>query len=238
MSGPFVSLGYSTELAFCSPTGMFLGVSHTWSSCEVALSPLRRNENVFTLSRCPDTSDVTKTHCGNVPLPLAAARLGMSCSLKACNGTFLSAGSLLLEHEREVGTSIRPFPWQIVPCIRGCVVLYSAQHGALLRNDLSMHKVPELEEPNADMEAIVTAEEDRSTAPSSLWLAIPVPLKSVDLEADGYYSVTRLLCWGHDSAVLLTEHSSLREASVVKSIPCERAPAIRRIDALLYALCA
>jgi hypothetical protein len=229
------STGFSTEVAFCSREGMFVGVSHTWCSCEVNLSSVRRNENVFTVARCSVASNVTKIQCGKETCASEASSGDSVFSLKACNGLFLCAGSQLLEHEREVGTSVTPFAWSMAASRNGCVALYSAAHGAFLRNDLSLHYVPE--EPSAEMHRKVNdwaALVD--TLDSCLWLSVPIPLKSEEGRSDGYYSATRLLHWGHDSAVLLMEHSSFRQPSttVAKSIPCQRAPAIRRMEELLY----
>lgn len=214
MSNP----GSRAELALCSSGGRFLGVAHTWCSCEVELSFERRNEQVFSMFQC------------------GASESGpdgdLLCSLKACNGTFLCAGSPLLEHERVIGTSLKPFRWMMVSSRGGLVALYSVAHRAFLGHDLSLHEVPvvQTDDTNKKAEMSDTIEE----LPVCLWLCIPIPLKCEEGRSDGYYSVTKLLYWGHDSAVLRTEVSSLREPSVIKSIPCARAAAIRRIDSLLY----
>ena len=234
----FPPANFSTEVAFCSPEGKFLGVAHTWCSCEVIASSLRRNENVFKMSRWSSPSNPagneTEVRCGDVRAAAGASdssSRSFVCSLKACNGTYLCAGSQQLEHEREVGTSAQPFPWRMLFLRSGCVALFCEER-RVLRNDLSMYQVPEV--AGAQTGDAVNEHDLAETAPSCQWLLVPVPLKSEEGHADGYYSVTSLLYWGHDSAVLLTEHSSTREPSVVKSIPCSRASAIRRIDALLY----
>jgi hypothetical protein len=210
--------GFGAELALCSAEGKFLGVAHSWCSCEVELSSERRNEHVFSMAQSgaggPDSEAL--------------------CSLKSCNGLYLCAGSQLLEHERTVGTSLKPFWWKIMRSGGGLVALYSAAHSAFLGNDLSLHLstavLVQTEVTNKSTEESHAIE----FPPCCLWLSIPVPLKCEDGRPDGYYSVTRLLHWGHDSAVLLTEYSSLRAPGVVKSVPCARAAAIRRIDSFLY----
>jgi hypothetical protein len=215
MSSSRARAGFAAEVALCSSAGMFVGVAHTWSSCDVLLSTERRNEQVFRMQCSAHDS----------------ARDAL-CSLQACNGTFLSAGSALLEHERAIGTSAQPFWWKVVPLRGGCVALYSPEHRAFLGNDLSLHQVPV--ERAAEEEKAADECDAVQDAPTCSWLCIPIPLKCEEGHADGYYSVTCLLHWGHDSAVLLTACSTLREPSVVKSIPCCRADAMRRIDALLY----
>ena len=210
MSSCGTRTGFAAEVALCSSAGMFVGVTHTWDSCDVVLSPHRRNEQVFRMECSAQDSALS--------------------SLQACNGTYLSLGSTLLEHERAVGTSARPFWWKVVSSRGGCVALYSPAHRAFLGNDLSLHQVPV--EPAAEKEK--DADDAVEDTPSCMWLCIPIPLKCEEGRADGFYSVTCLLHWGHDSAVLLTERSTLRDPCVVKSIACARAAAIRRIDALLY----
>ena len=209
--------GYAAELALCTSEGLFLGVQHTWCSCDVVLSSHRRNEHVFTMSQAP---------------PCSSALGEILYCLRACNGTYLCMGSKALEHEREVGTSVKPFFWRLMVSRLGFVALYSLSHGAFLRNDLSLHQVPVVTAAAADK--TLKEAELLDTLPACTWLSIPVPLNCAEGQAESSFSVTKLLHWGHESAVLLTEHSSLHEASVAKSIPCERASAIRRIDALMY----
>jgi hypothetical protein len=212
MDNAAASAGFGAEIALCSPGGMFLGVTHTWCSCDVELSRSRRNEQVFTIAQAQDSH---------------ASSCGLLCSLRACNGTYLCAGSLQLEHERGVGTCCRPFYWRMMLSRAGCVALYSVARRAFLRNDLSLLEAANAENNVDECDFI-------ETLPSCVWLCVPVPLKSEEGHADGYYSVTCMLHWGHASAVFLTEHSGLRERSVVKSLPCALSPAIRRIDGLLY----
>ena len=214
--------GYAAELAFCTPQGNFLGVQHSLSSCDVVLSSYRRNEQVFTIAQAP---------------PSCNASSHILYSLRACNGGYLCLGSQALEHERLVGTSVKPFFWRIMASRAGFVGLYSVSQCAFLRNDLSLHEV---QMPMADAdkkqeaELVDTLPELLDDLPACTWLSIPIPLKCVEGHAESSFSVTKLLHWGHESVVLLTEHSSLQEANVAKSIPCARASAMRRIDALLY----
>jgi serine/threonine protein kinase len=114
------------------------------------------------------------------------------------------------------------FSWKLLFSRSGLVALYSVSHSAFLLTDLSLHKSPSADD--GLLESI----------PACLWLFIPIPLKCEEGQPDGYCSVTKLLHWGHNSAVLLTESSSFREPCVVKSIPCSKSPLIRRIDSLLY----
>lgn len=212
-----VRKGFSAEIALCSAEGMFLGVAHTWCSCEVTLSANRRNEQVFTMQ------------CGAVDGGESKCN-ALLHSLMACNGTYLCAGAEQREHERLIGTRVQPFGWKVVHSRGGLVALYSPTNCAFLGNDLSLHRVVQSDRIDHDADVHDFAED----LPSCQWLCIPVPLKSEEGRADCYFSVTRLLHWGHDSAVLLTEHCAHREPSVAKSIPCARAAAIRRIEAFLY----
>ena len=169
MDNAAASAGFGAEIALCSPGGMFIGVTHTWASCNVELSRSRRNEHVFTIARAPDIGSDTSSG-------------GLLCLLRACNGTYLCAGSQQLEHERGVGTCCQPFYWRMMlsSTCAGCVALYSVARRAFLRNDLSLLEVANAEN-NADECDFI------DTLPSCVWLCVPVPLKSEEGHADGYY---------------------------------------------------
>lgn len=173
MDNAAASAGFGAEIALCSPGGMFLGVTHTWCSCDVELSLSRRNEHVFTIAQAPDIGSDTSRDTSSG---------GLLCSLRACNGTYLCAGSQQLEHERGVGTCCQPFYWRMMlsSTCAGCVALYSVARRAFLRNDLSLLEVANAMNNVDECDFI-------DTLPSCVWLCVPVPLKSEEGHADGYY---------------------------------------------------